>query len=416
MSPRNASRLAWGVWALTLALSVVTLPLSRSAASVPSFIFLTLVLSTVGAVIVSHQPANAIGWMFCAAAFGIGLVFLTDGYAAYAHVTGGRLPGAALAAWVSIWLWVPPIWLLSAPLLLLFPDGRLLSPRWRWAVWLAAGYIPFAIVGNGFYPWPEGNDRGLPNPLGIAGAERTLVMFQNIAGFFLFVGLAAGILSLVLRYRRGGWEERQQLKWFLAAAAVLPAAVVVSEEYQALQTFVMPLTLTLLPIATGIAILKYRLYDIDVIINRTLVYGLLTVSLALVYVGSVVLLRALLAPLTGSSELAIVVSTLAIAALFTPLRRRIQNLIDKRFYRHKYDAAKILAAFSATARDETDLEKLTARLVEVVEETMQPESVSLWLKPTTDRRPPTADGSNGGGPPPALSLPNGSAVIPGGQK
>jgi hypothetical protein len=387
MSPQHASRLGWGLWALTLALSLATLPLSGSAVSAPSFIFLTLVLSTVGAVVVSRRPANAIGWMFCAAASGIGLVSLAGAYAVYAYqVAGGRLLGAPLAAWVSTWLWVPPIWLLSVPLLLLFPNGRLLSPRWRWVVWLAAGYIPFAIVGNGFYSWPAGDERGVPNPLGIAGAERTLVMFQNIAGFFLFVGLAAGILSLVLRYRGGGWEARQQLKWFLAAAALLPAAVVVAEAYQALQQFVMPLALALLPIATGIAILKYRLYDIDVLINRTLVYGSLTAALALIYVGTVVLLRQLFASLTGSSELAIVASTLAIAALFTPLRGRIQALIDKRFYRRKYDAAKVLAAFGATVRDETDLKQLTAEMLHVVDETVQPEFVGLWLKPVDGAR------------------------------
>jgi hypothetical protein len=237
-----------------------------------------------------------------------------------------------------------------------------------------------AAIGNGFYPWTADEGQGIPNSFGISGIAPLLIALQNIAAIFLFFGLAAGVASLVLRYRRGGWVERQQLKWFVAAAALLPVAVVCGETYPDSQPFVMPVALALLPAATGIAILRYRLYDIDIIIRRTLVYSTLTFILALIYVGCIVVIRTLVAPLVGGSELAIVASTLAIAALFTPLRRRIQTLIDKRFYRRKYDAAKVLAAFGATARDETDLEQLTAEMLRVVEETMQPEFVGLWLR------------------------------------
>jgi hypothetical protein len=191
----------------------------------------------------------------------------------------------------------------------------------------------------------------------------------------------------VLRFRRANGIERQQIKWLAYAAVFLAIALSASfvSSYEGVAYLVIA-ALLCVPLAVGIAILRYRLYDIDVLINRTLVYGALTAALALVYIGSVVLLREVLAPLTGSSEPAIVASTLAIAALFNPLRRRIQNLIDKRFYRRKYDAAKVLAAFGTTVRDETELERLTAELLRVVDETMQPEFVGLWLRePSSDK-------------------------------
>jgi hypothetical protein len=384
MHVRKARRLGWGLWMLTLMAAMAALPLIRTVESLPGFLFLTTLLATVGALIVSRQPSNAIGWIFCAAAASLALNFLTGAYAVYAYrVGGGRLPAAQLVEWASGWLWIPPIWLLSAPLLLLFPNGRLLGPRWRWVLWIAAGFIPFAFVGNAFSQANSTDE--FPNPYAIVGAESILSLAQTIAGMIMLFSLAAGIVSLVLRYRRGGWVERQQLKWFLAAAAVLPVAVMASEAYPALQTMFMPIALALLPAATGIAILRYRLYDIDIIINRTLVYGLLTILLAFVYVGCVVVLQTLVVPVVGGSEIAIVASTLVIAALFTPLRRRIQNLIDRRFYRRKYDAAKVLAAFGTTARDETDLDALTGEMLRVVDETVQPEFVGLWLKETPKR-------------------------------
>jgi hypothetical protein len=302
--------------------------------------------------------------------------------------------------WLEFWTWIPSLALLVTFLLLLFPDGRLPARRWRWVAWLAAAGIVLATGVAAAGLWP---DRGLPGlcsqrefenarqvlerlcaPPTLAQEEELGRLGLFVAAGFIVTGVA-GLLSvaaLVVRFRRSRGVERQQLKWFVFAGAFALLGIASSfVPAESLSNVLMPVGVTLVPIATGIAILRYRLYDIDVIIRRTLVYSVLTLTLALVYVGCIVLSRTLVAPLTGGSELAIVASTLAIAALFTPLRRRIQNGIDKRFYRRKYDAANVLAAFGATVRDETDLERLTAELLRVVDETMQPEFMGLWLKP-----------------------------------
>ena len=259
--------------------------------------------------------------------------------------------------------------------LYLFPDGRFVP---RWTRWLA---IMVIVV------WFLTTFPGTPFDLGTWPLPLVFGLF--------FVWFGSGLAAQIYRYRLvAGPIQRQQTKWIVFAIAVsiivflgliaplifVPALEQPGSAYNLMIDPVITLSWIAIPIAIGIAILRYRLYDIDILINRTLVYGTLTASLVLVYIGSVVLLQQLLRPLAGSSELAVVVSTLTIATLFAPLRRRIQNLIDKRFYRRKYDAAKVLAAFGATARDETDLEQLTGELLRVVDETMQPEFVGLWLR------------------------------------
>jgi hypothetical protein len=270
-------------------------------------------------------------------------------------------------------------------LLLLFPNGRLPGWRWRPVAWFLVAYLAFFTLASWLSPiWNELRLADLKKPIGLEGA------LPGMLSEAIYLSLPLPILlsgaAVVSRFRRSAGEERQQLKWFTYAVSVmvvvfsawLSLAVLGLVEASAL-TFALPMFG--LPVAVGIAILRHRLYDIDVIINRTLVYGTLTALLALFYFGSVVVLQRLLAPLIGGNEqIVVVASTLAIAALFQPLRRRIQSIIDRRFYRRKYDAAKTLQAFSARLREETDLTHLSDELITVVQDTLQPASISLWLR------------------------------------
>jgi hypothetical protein len=302
-------------------------------------------------------------------------------------VRPGSLPGGEIAVWSLSW--AGPV-LSAAPtfLLLLFPDGRLPSRRWRPVAWLAASAMVISIVGLAFRPGRLDEDYpSVANPFGI-GAGDVLDLINSAGSVLATVALLLSLISMIVRFLRSSGEERQQLKWIAYAGGVMVAAFLVAEVVpgEGLIADLLWVTgfvaLVGLPIAAGIAILKYRLYDIDIIINRTLVYGALTAMLAGVYFGGVVSLQYVFRALTGQeSTLAVVASTLAIAALFQPLRRRIHAFIDRRFYRRKYDAAKTLQAFSAKLRDETDLDALSDELVGVVRETMQPAHVSLWLRP-----------------------------------
>jgi hypothetical protein len=279
-------------------------------------------------------------------------------------------------------------------LFLLFPDGRLLSPLalWRLVAWTAIIGSAIAALGEALGREGLGSEHGyMSNPVVVEGAVGTFLLMLGRFGFWiLFVSCLASVISLLPRWDRASGQERQQLKWFAYAAAIMTGGFMLAFSFGAserawdLGMFVGALGFGLLPVATAIAILKYRLYDIDRIINRTLVYGLLTAVLAGLYFGGVTATQAVLQALTDQErlpQLTIVVSTLAIAALFMPLRRRIQSFIDRSFYRRKYDAAKTLEVFSMKLRDETDLEALSDDLVGVVRETMQPAHVSLWLRP-----------------------------------
>jgi len=299
---------------------------------------------------------------------------------------------------------VPAVGLLGIYIPLLFPDGRLPSRKWRPLAWFAGALILLVSATTLLAPGPLPDlGEGVRNPFGLEGqpwvADAGIVLRPP---FFLCI--LASALSLILRYRRSGGEEREQIKWLAFAASLVGLglmSITVSTLIVAPETFTgteQPFLLGLLqdallisaagiPVAIGFAVLKYRLYDIDVVINRTLVYGTLTAMLVLLYFCSVITLQYLFSLLTGQGNtLAIVVSTLAIAALFMPLRRRIQSFIDRRFYRRKYDAAIILEAFGTKLRNQTDLEKLCEDLGEVVDETMQPAHVSVILRsefPTT---------------------------------
>jgi hypothetical protein len=309
------------------------------------------------------------------------------------------LPGGETLAWVSSWTWVPHIGLFLF-LGLLFPDGRPPSPRWQPFAWLVGVVVVVGTVAVALWPETAGGLDRVNHPLGIEGPTDTINPVETILYILALVAAA----SLLVRLRSARGEERQQVKWFAYAALMLAASTTLT--YVVFETmslgwlwwvgFVPAIVgIVGLPVAVGTAILKYHLYNIDLIINRTLVYGLLTAVLALTYLGGVVLLQELFRTLSAQkSQLGVVASTLAIAALFNPLRNRIQGFIDRSFYRRKYDAAKTLAAFSAKLRTETDLDALSDDMIEVIEETMQPAYVSLWL-----RSDPTLENGEGSGAP-----------------
>jgi hypothetical protein len=387
MIPQAAAWLSRSLCVLTLVLIACALALailtSADVAAVTDSLALTA-SALVGGLVASRRPANPIGWFFLGSAGCLALAEVAAEYATYG------LPGAQAMAWLLSWLWVPGVMLLLCFLPLYFPNGRLVSQRWKWVVRLA---LFVCVTGVALFALSPGEiqNEGIVNPLGIE-ALRAVSGLAEPVWFALYISLLfAAALSLVVRFRRSGSLERQQIKWLAFAALAIPVWFVINAPIEAwapdlflfIDAFIFS---ALIPVAAGIAILKYRLYEIDRIINRTLVYGTLTGTLALVYFGSVAATQAVFQQLTGREELpqlAIVASTLIIAALFSPLRRRIQVFIDRRFYRRKYDARKTLEDFSAKLRDETDLEALNSDLVGVVGETMQPAHVSLWLRPDT---------------------------------
>ena len=343
--------------------------------------------SVTGAVIISRRPENLIGWIFCALGLSVGVDHLFAQYAIYALLASpGSLPWGEAMAWVRSWIWVVYLGLFVF-LGLLFPDGRLPSRRWRPFAWLSVSVVVLGAFATAFSPGPVDGLGPIRNPLGIPGGAN-LVWLVN---WVVLVPTLVAAVSLLLRLRHAVGEERQQLKWFAYAATLAAGGAVLT--YPVAETtggwwirwggyVLLMVGIVGLPVAVGVAILRYRLYDIDLIINRTLVYGSLTAILVVLYFGGVTAAQAIFDALTGEkSALAVVASTLAIAALFNPLRHRIQSFMDRRFYREKYDTARTLEAFSAKLREETDLAALSDDLVGVVRETMQPAHISLWLRP-----------------------------------
>jgi len=419
MSTHATSWLAWSLAALSVAFLVGGIVLARAVRSTApelpngstgdaySIVFglaTVLTFSVVGAIIASRHPRNAIGWMFCGVGLVEGLDTLTRGFAEFWLASGwGSRSLAQTAAWFSSWAWTPLVIVPTTFLLLLFPDGRLPSARWRPVAWLAA----FGIIGFvGTYALDAGPLDDLPQIRNPYGVDSIVLRITGIAAALVLVAaMVASAVSLIVRARRAGKVERQQTKWLAYGGAVVVGVLFVGGliSIWSLTVSIAVTTVALLgvPVCTGVAIARYRLYDIDLIINRTLVYGSLTALLVVGYFGSILLLAGIgslvfqvpIRALTGQkSTLAVVASTLAIAALFNPLRRRIQGFVDRRFYRSKYDARKTLEAFSAKLRDETDLQTLNNDLVGVVKETMQPAHVSLWLRPDSASR---GEGSGG---------------------
>lgn len=360
---------------------------------------LPLSFGVVGTVVGLRQPANRIGWV----CLGIGILLSIDAssYGAYGRDTEtAPLPGADFATWLGDWIWLPAIGTAGTFLLLLFPSGRLLSPRWRVVAWAAGAVIALAIVAEAFHPGMLSSAPGVANPYPVEVTKYLPGRLPGGANVFLAPCFAAAAASLVLRFRRTTGRERLQVKWFAAAAAMLAllfALAGAASVVAGLLDVGRPLGLRLLedvvsgsvvglPLAIGIAVLRHDLYEIDVVINRTLVYGALTATLAATYLGSVLLLQFILEGITKGSGLAVAASTLATAALFGPARTRIQSGVDRRFYRRRYDAQQTLQQFAAGLRNEVGIEALSADLGRAVRETMQPAHVSLWLRKPDDRR------------------------------
>jgi hypothetical protein len=402
LSYRTAARLAWSLWAFSLTLTALSLLLLALNLSYPnSRIFdwwlgnATVVVDvTVGAIVASRRPENPVGWLICLFGVAVGTSSFASQYAIYALLARpDSLPAGQAMAWVAAWQ-LPIIIGLQNFYLLLFPTGRLPSRRWRWLAWLVVAFVLVGVILSAFSSDAYlGSLDPIRNPLGIEGFTSVYKAVLYTMAPLLYLAIA---LSVFMRLRRAVGVERQQIKWFAYAAAIFALGIILNVltividvprwfEWGGQAVFIV--AGTAIPVAIGIAILRYRLYDIDHIINRTLVYGSLTATLVALYLGGIVLLQRVFVVLTGEkSTLAVVASTLTIAALFNPLRRRIQAFIDRRFYRSKYDARKTLEAFSSKLRDETDLEALNNELVGVVRETMQPAHVSLWLRPSTDAR------------------------------
>jgi hypothetical protein len=399
MSARHTALLVWAV-CVGAALATLVLLALGAGESTPgdsfglggfgglSFVFSSLAFGTVGALVVARVPGNPIGGVFCLLGVMVGLGDLTYQYADYALFVPPSLPAGEAAAWVQN-LGLPPGFGLLAVALLLFPDGRLPSRRWRPALGLALVGVMLIVVGYAFRPGPlDPPFETVSNPLGIAGAYELTDAASGFGWMFMGLSVALAAAALVVRLRRSTGYERQQLKWIAFAAAVTGVAVVADvvsffvslegDGVSQLRILLLGIGFFAFPLAAGMAILRYRLYDIDVVINRTLVYGALTGLLASAYLASVLLLQLILSP---SSNVSIAASTLAVAALVRPARARIQALVDRRFFRNKYDAQRTLEAFSFRLRDQVSLDALDADLRAVAAETMQPAHVSLWLRP-----------------------------------
>jgi hypothetical protein len=356
--------------------------------------------AVVGALLVAKRPTNVIGWIMAVVALLLMALRVGGAYAAYVVATRGQPDALAVfGAWIGHWAWGFILALTVIYLPLLFPGGKLLSRRWL-PVAVLGGIGTLALVVLSALTDTLRLDAGgdvrlkIENPIGIEGLGLVdaLPIFGVLNGLLL-VGVVGAGLSVVVRFRRSREVERQQMKWFVYAAALILLAPVVNFLPEVVNGVWFALVLIATSTAIGIAVLRYRLYEIDLIINRTLVYGPLTATLIVIYIGGVVSLQYAFRALTGQeSQLAIVASTLAIAALFNPLRRRVQGFVDRRFYRRKYDARKTLEAFSVKLREQTDLDTLSAELVGVVRETMQPAHVSLWLRPDTASKKDEAPG------------------------
>jgi hypothetical protein len=343
----------------------------------------TVSTATVGALVASRRPRHPVGWLLLGLGLALVVSLLVEGYVEYGLLARpGSLPGARYLAGFAYSFVL--IWLSCAGfVLLLTPTGRLPSPRWRWWATLAAAAPVVMVLGSVVQPDPLAPD-WYGNPLAVPALARVLVVPAVVGAAIVILSLLVGAGSLVMRFRRTRGVERQQLRWLAYAAALAAGLLLVALVAAFLlvnETLVivsLALGMALLPLATGAAILRYRLYDIDRIVSRTVAYGLLTVLLGGGYAGVVLGLGQLFG---RQSSLAVAGATLAVAAVFQPARRRIQALVDRRFNRRRYDAARTIAAFSARLRQQVDLDSLTAELLAVVEQAMQPSQASLWLRP-----------------------------------
>ena len=350
-----------------------------------------LAFAVVGVLILRRQRRNAVGWILLGTAISLAIPQVATAYVTSAEYSpAGAYPMPGVVGLVGNVGFGTAVWLTLGLLPLLFPDGRPLTPRWAWAVRFGAAGLVVWQVTRALDPGAIGGDADaitpIANPIGIASAAAFLTPVSQLAVLAVLTTLIPGIVSVVLRYRRGTVETRLQLRWFLAACVVMLLVTLlpflqVPLDLPALPTVaVMAAGYSLAPIAIGLAVARYRLYDIDVLINRTLVYGATTAAIAAAFFGGIVVLQTLLAPFIAGSEIAVAGSTLASFALFQPLRRQIQHAVDRRFYRSRYDAARTVDDFSARLRDQVDLDAVRTDLVRTAGEAMQPIHASLWLR------------------------------------
>jgi hypothetical protein len=410
-----------GVWVATVGLVVMALILLASNGSAPSFgriaaahgqrsvaatagALCTLAFATVGATIVWHRRRHVVGWLFCLAGLALAVQAFAAFYATHALVVSpGSLPGGRVMGWIGTWVSAPALLLIPLLCFLLFPDGRLPAPRWRPVAWLDGLILAIATVGLAIRPGPLAVLPSAANPFGASGIVARLPdALLGAAVLLLPLAVVASVGSLIVRLRRARGAERQQLKWFASAAGlvavisipVLPAQLA-PPGWAAAALVVLIIAIACLPVSAGIAILRYRLFEIDVLLNRALVYSTVTTVLG---AGYAVIVVGVGAVVSGGgiggvgdgrgggsvSSPAVALATLVVAAMFQPARRRVQDVVDRRFNRRRYNAQRTVEAFAAQLRQQTDLDTLVTELLAVVERTVEPTQVSLWLRPTPD--------------------------------
>ena len=385
---------AWAIAVLAIALVLLTLRLAAltsapDARTVQQTVFLTLngvISALVGAVVIDRRGNHVVGWLFCLSGLCWAIAYLGGAVGGYV-LGGGEMAGSEVVMWASGWTSFLAFALAPMLIVYLFPTGRLAGPRWRFFFAVAVAVTVLGVVGS---IWAPGELEDLPfdNPYGVSGSLGAVATVVRDLGWPLMLfAMAAGVVSLRRRMRISPFEQRQQIKWFLLAGMLLVAfvtfwGVVETLGHPEIAAALGGIFLPLLPLALGTAILRHRLYDIDVLINRTLVYGSLSAVLATVYLAAIVIFSRLLATVTTDSNIAIAASTLAVAALFRPIRARIQHFIDRRFYRQRYNAVATVGRFSSRLRHQIDLDALEGELLGVVGETLQPAAAGLWLKTT----------------------------------
>ena len=393
MSDSGSRRLAWILWAAAIALAAAGAALvlvSLDAKIADNWGFrgysdlVTPAVATAGLLIARRQPRNAIGWLLLVAGLSMGFGGFVQEYATRAVIIApGSLPGAVALAWIASWSFALAVGPMLTLVPQLFPTGRPLSPRWTPLLWCGASFIPLSFFLFGLAPGPTENAVFIENPLGLSGALADLrTLLEKPLGFFMVLTVLGSGATLALRFHRAQGVERQQLKWVASSAvfcALAFGAMLATNTSKPGQVLMVAAFVTL-PVAIGIAILRYHLYDVDVLINRALVYGATSALIGAAFFAGIIVLQTVLRPVTSGSEVAVAASTLLSVALFQPLRRRVQGAVDRRFYRSRYDAARTLEDFSVRLRDQVALDAVRADLLDAVRDTMQPTHASVWLR------------------------------------
>jgi hypothetical protein len=408
-----------GVWMATVVLVVMALILLAKNGPAPSFgriaaahgqrtvaaaagALCTLAFATVGASVLWQRRRQVVGWLFCLAGLALAVQAFAAFYATHALVAApGSLPGGRVMGWLGTWVSAPALLLIPLFCFLLFPDGRVPAASWRPVAWLDGLILAMTAFGLAVRPGPLAVLPSVTNPFGAAGMVARLADgLVAAAALLLPLAVAASVGALIVRLHRARGAQRQQLKWFASAAAlvaviaipVLPALAVAPAGWADAALVVLIIAIACLPVSAGIAILRYRLFDIDVLLNRALVYGTVTTVLGASYAGIVLALGAMVPGAGmgdatagrgggGLSSLAVAIATLTVAAMFRPARRRVQEAVDRRFNRRRYNAQRTVEAFAAQLRQHTDLDVLVAELMGVINRTMEPTQASLWLRP-----------------------------------